>query len=229
MAAALISVASRLSTEYSTVRRSFALPSESETQKDVMALLSWDLDKFCSASPRLLEEGHWGPGFAMVRLISERAEYLLAAHEDAAFAAEFWTRSSAITDAPEKAPRNRSGEARTFVRRVAERRRDSDVSDHLLKTLIEKHDWESVAVHPSAVVAALASDAETDPNCHAASTVAASVAIAVWFSLAALLLIVEERGGQSVAEVDTAREVLAGAARVLRESGALDPDNPHTK
>ena len=177
-------IAAELAASYATLRRATALQLQGDTeeQNDVLALLAGDLEAFCLSDSALMQADHWSPAYSNSRLVNERAEYLLAVHEDVGFASRFWQRSAEITDESQQAPRNRSGEARTFVRRMAERRAGADTSEHLPRTLILRHDWESVAVHPSAVTAALACNAR-DGDTGAALTIAQSVATALSFAL----------------------------------------------
>ena len=150
--------------EYADLRRANVMRGDTETQTDALAILAWDLGAFCSASSDLLAAGHWGPANALGRLIEERAEYLLAIHEDSNFAAQFWKRSESLAEEPDRLPRGRTGEARRFVRRVAQRRGGAESSDRLLQSLIEKHDLNSFMVHPNAVSAAWAFEADNDES-----------------------------------------------------------------
>lgn len=211
MPSVLLDISSQLNDAYTGLRSSFALRSDSEVQRDSLALLSWDTGRFSEAAARLLGDGFWGPALASARLVNERVEYLLAVHEDERFARTFWNRSEGLSDESSEAPRNRSGEARGIVRRFAERRATPETSDRLLKSLIAKHDWESIAIHPSVVVAALDWNANEKPDGSEAETAATSVVSAAWFALAALTAIVEER----VREADTRT-----ARGLLTETGA---------
>ena len=204
-----------LARAYSDIRRANVLRGDSEKQTDALAILVRDLEGFCSASADLLSAAHWGPANALARLINERAEYVLAAHEDASFAAEFWNRSAALTEESDRPPRGRSGEARGFVRRVAERRAGTEVSDRLLQSLIAKHDWDSFAVHPNAVTAALAFSACDDESGDNALSIALNVAVATSLALAFLMLVVEERGPAD-ADLSSARALLERAALLIR-------------
>ena len=117
--------------------------------------------------------------------------------------------------ASDRPPRGRSGEARGFVRRVAERRAGTEVSDRLLQSLIAKHDWDSFAVHPNAVTAALALSACDDESGDNALSIALNVAVATSLASAFLMLVVEERGPAD-ADLSSARALLERAALLIR-------------
>ena len=86
--AALVSATNTLAKQYDVLLHApgHGLNSSHDAQRDSLALLSWELGQFCTSAARQLETSLWGPAFSSVRLISERFEYLLAAHESAKFA-----------------------------------------------------------------------------------------------------------------------------------------------
>lgn len=184
--------AERLAAEVERLRRANAMPSDVEEQQDLLALLAWELGRFCAAGAHLLRGEYWGPTHSFVRLISERAEYILAVHESAPLARELWARAMSLdNDEITRVPQIRSGEARTHIRRLTERLTSEEASLTTLKLLIERHDWESFVLHPGAVGAALGERAERDPS--AASFVQGIVAFSIWYALASLRFVVSER------------------------------------
>lgn len=194
---AFVRAGTDLAEAYEALRRTAPFEGHTTEQADSLALISGELGQFCAATVTLLNSQHWGPAFAFARLVNERAEYLLALCEDVAFAKFFWDRSTSLSGEEPTVTQNRSGEARGRVRKLVERRADSIISSRVLSNLIGKHDNESFAVHPSVVGASLTCEAGLDASGSHASTAASTAAFAIWFALAALLIVCQERSSKA--------------------------------
>lgn len=195
-----LSDAEALATAYGDLRDGATKASmkyASEAQTDALALLAWDLDQFVTAAIRLARSSLWSPAYSSARLVSERAEYLLAVHLEPEFAEHFMDRTQSIEDIEASStgipstPQMRGGDARGAIRRWIAERHDEKAAAHFLEGVIASADWNSFSIHPNAAPMAMAYRAATEPE--QARFVGYTVASQAMNALFALHSIISER------------------------------------
>lgn len=195
-----LSDAEALATAYGDLRDGATKASmtyANESQTDALALIAWDLDQFVTAAIRLARSGLWSPAYSSARLVSERAEYLLAVHLEPEFAERFMDRTQSIENidasgtAIPSTPRMRGGDARGAIRRWIAERHDEANAAHFLDGTVAAADWSSFSIHPNAAPMAMAYRAATEPE--QARFIAYTVASQAMSALFALHSVITER------------------------------------
>ena len=204
-----LAVGGSLVDTYGALRREVPLRSEHEDQRDALALVSWDIGAFIEAQLALARLGHWSPAYSMGRMITERSEHLIALHHDPNFAARFMAATRALSETGARGASRRVTDARGVVRRfIREVMQDEEFAKHNLEGMIRLAELGSLALHPSAVVPALAALNNPDDPDFLAYQVAANGTMALYS-----FVLVAERRMPSAVDYQPARDLVRLVAR----------------